>query len=511
LVGRVALTDDDPRGLAAADGGLVVSHFTSGRLSVVDVDRDVERDAVGLKLPSRAFFTPNQLDQLTLDPVDPGVVVVPHAECNDDPAQFNSGSTAFVGVHAAPCYKEGPSGFPAVVPGVSRAEVVLGALSSDDSEHIDQPGPQPEAEGPPCPIINPLNRTLLQDVNVNGSAAVAVVADGAVELVVARGSGSVVVRRTPVGRGQDSILGVIDAGVGADSIVLSPDGGTACVFNAFDQSVTRCAVPAANDVESRFAHGGFTADAFYDARYAPMQRDAATRFIGAPPALPEDVVRGRELFHAVDQRLTQNGAISCASRHPGGADDGTTWSFVERLRQSPPPWGGITGTAPFHWDGVGRDMADIRRLTSIGRMSGSGLGRDGMDAIGAFLDTIPAPAPPAAAIAATDSIERGAAGDRGLGCLQCHGGADLTDDAMHDVGTGAGFVARETMTAFATPSLKGLAHAAPCLHDGSSRTLRQMIDDLIVTGRMVGTSRALDPRTLTAAQKDDLVAELLSL
>jgi cytochrome c peroxidase len=274
--------------------------------------------------------------------------------------------------------------------------------------------------------------------------------------------------------------------------------------------VTTFAVPSPFPSDTRFADGGARESSFGE-RFAPLARFTGERFVVAPQALPEAIVRGRELFHSVDPRLTQNGAISCASCHPGGGDDGTTWAFAEGPRQSPALWGGITGTEPFHWDGIVRDMADISRVTIIGRMGGSGLGRADMNAIGAFLDTIPAPAPRTTALNEHESVDRGATVFKALGCQQCHSGADLTDNRMHDVGTGIGFVPRETMYEFATPSLKGLDHTAPYLHDGSAATLRDMVEQLVVTGRMVGEGLAIDPRSLTEEQKDDLVAYLRSL
>jgi mono/diheme cytochrome c family protein len=515
VVARVALPDAEPRGLAVTGGRIVVSHFKSGRLSVVEPGADGVRASIGMKLPSRSFFTPNQFDQVTVDPDDPAVVVAPHVECNNDPAQFGAGNAAFVGAPAAAYYNDGPTGFPAVVPGVSRADIDVGIVISDDTQDVSQSGGfAPEPAGPTSPVINPLNRTLLQDEFVNGPVAVALADRGALELVVARGSGNVVVRRTRIIQGEDSIIGVVDVGVGADSIVLSPDGGTAYVFNAFDQSVTSFAVPDVREAATRFNgapanenQSGLTSSK----RYQPLARYASVRHEVAPQALSADVVRGRELFHAVDQRLTQNGAISCASCHPGGAEDGTTWSFAEGPRQSPALWGGLTGSEPFHWDNSVRDIADISRATIIGRMGGSGLGKDDMVAIGAFLDTIPAPAPPTTVMQAGESIARGAAVFAGLGCQQCHGGVDLTDNQQHDVGTGAGFVERETMSVFASPSLKGLAHSAPYMHDGSARTMRDLVKDFVLTNRMVGAGTELDGRRLTPQQQDDLIAYLLSL
>ncbi|MDP2344044.1 MAG: PQQ-binding-like beta-propeller repeat protein [Deltaproteobacteria bacterium] len=518
VTSRVALESDDPRGLAVSGGRLIVSHFSAGRLSVVDVDSGTVEQQVGMKLPSRSFFTPNQIDQITVNPADPNVVVAPHVECNNDPAQFSTGGgAAFVGTSAAVYYNSGPTGFPAVVPGVSRADVVVGVITSDDSNDPAQAGFEAEPLGATSPIMNPLNRTLLEDQLVNTPVAVALADDGALELVVALGSGNVIVRRSQVAKGHDSVLATVDVGVGAEAIVLSPDGGTAYVFNGFAQTVSSFAVPElAKNGDTRFeaAPDQDTEQFFTGIRHEPIQHLKAKTFVVAEQALPANVVRGRELFHAVDQRLTQNGAISCASCHPGGGDDGTTWSFAEGPRQSPALWGGLIGTEPFHWDQAVRDMADISRVTVIGRMGGSGLGRTDMDAIGAFLDTIPAPAARVTAAELGESVSRGADLFTSMSCTTCHAGADFTAVGMHDVGTGRSTTTRETVDVFAIPPLKGLIHSGPYLHDGSARTVRDVIEKLVVTNKMLTAemrAAGVDGSTLSEQDITDLVAFLESL
>ena len=77
-------------------------------------------------------------------------------------------------------------------------------------------------------------------------------ADGdALELVVARGSGNVLIRRSVIAEGQASLVGIIDVGVGADSIVLAPDGTRAYVYNAFDDTVHAFDVPQLHKATSK--------------------------------------------------------------------------------------------------------------------------------------------------------------------------------------------------------------------------------------------------------------------
>ena len=488
LTGRIRLDADDPRGLAVDGDTLLVSHFTAGRLSKVDLSAGIVVADIDMRLRSQPFFAPNQMEQMTVHPSRPGEVVVPHVECNNDPAQFTTGSGGFDGISPAEYYNSGPTGYPAVVPAISRADTIADVVISDERKPTDPfaVGFTVEEEGPASPIINPNDRTLLEDQLVNGPVAVALADDGRLELVVALGSGNVVVRRSVLAKGQDSIVGVVDVGVGADSIVLSPDGTTGWVFNPFAQTLTRFEVPARRRADSRFdadAERGGAGEGFRD---EPIERFTRKQFVVAPQALPANIVEGRILFHSVGPALSRNGAIACASCHPGGADDGTTWTFAEGPRQSPPLWGGIMGTEPFHWDQAVRNIEDISRVTIIGRMGGSGLGGESMRAIGAYLDTIPAPAPRITVGVDTESVARGAAifNDETVGCTTCHSGADMTDGFSHDVATGPSYIARESMVDFATPPLKGLAHSAPYMHDGGARTLRDVVIRYVRTDKM---------------------------
>ncbi len=507
LSSRIPLPSDDPRGLAIDGDRVVVSHFTDSRLSVVSLDRGEVTERISMKLPSKPFFFPKQMDQLTLVPGSADVAV-PHVEVNNDPAQFATGvSSSFGAIAPAQYYNAGPTGFPAAVPAVSRADVDVGVIISDDTSDGTAGIFGREPAGPVSPIINPLSRTLLAGRFVNGPTAVALADDGALELVVSQNSGNVMVRRSVLGDGHDSIVAVADLDVGVDSVVLSPCGDRAYVFNAFDQSVTHFAVPAGfRPPNSRFDDPG-TGDANGGVRDEEIVKLDTQRFVVAEQALPEEIVRGRRFFHQVGPSMTRNGAIACASCHPGGGDDGTTWAFAEGPRQSPPLWGGITQTAPFHWDQVVRDMADISRVTIIGRMGGTGLGRTDMNAIGAFLDAIPAPAPRITVGVEAESVARGARlfASESTGCVTCHAGAAYTDNLAHDVKTGVGHVPRETATVFATPPLMGLAFTGPYMHDGSAETIRDVIEDYVLTDKMGFGSHLSD------ADVDDLVAFLETL
>jgi len=107
------------------------------------------------------------------------------------------------------------------------------------------------------------------------------------------------------------------------------------------------------------------------------------------------------------------------------------------------------------------------------------------------------------------------------GCSNCHSGPSFTDGSFQDIGTakdndigrGRLFPTSEKLRyAFKTPTLRDVAHRAPYMHDGSVATLEQVID-LYDNGGIDRPSRSpsIKPLSLTASEKADLVAFLLTL
>jgi len=153
--------------------------------------------------------------------------------------------------------------------------------------------------------------------------------------------------------------------------------------------------------------------------------------------------------------------------------------------------------------------------------------KDLLDALAAYVNfAIPLPVPPATD---ADLVARGAEifARPEVGCSHCHSGARFTDSGegnptldlagainLHDVGTcvTAGFPdvahtdvdgdARDACM-FDTPSLSGVASTPPYLHDGSARTLHDVLEQ--TRGKMGNIS------SLTADDERALVEYLRSL
>ncbi|MCC7250671.1 MAG: hypothetical protein IT540_02215 [Hyphomicrobium sp.] len=106
------------------------------------------------------------------------------------------------------------------------------------------------------------------------------------------------------------------------------------------------------------------------------------------------------------------------------------------------------------------------------------------------------------------------------GCVSCHGGWRLTDDAFHDVGLPGSDLGRGALAPgspglpeFKTPSLREVAHTAPYMHNGSLATLDDVVEhyagDLIVRPSLAPT--VVRDLSLTNDEKAALIAFLLTL
>jgi hypothetical protein len=251
----------------------------------------------------------------------------------------------------------------------------------------------------------------------------------------------------------------------------------------------------------------------------------------ATETLPPQVLQGKRLFYNGDDiRLTRNSYVSCASCHFDGDSDGRVWDFTQmgegfRNTTSLHHAAG-RGFGMFHWSAnfdEGQDFENqIRDLNAgEGLMSDpdfeatsdplgtpkAGLSED-LDALAAYMESL-------------QNIPRSphrendgsltAAGHRGkdvfgrMNCFDCHAGAAFSDSSrhvLHDVGTigpASGGRAGGPLAGIDTPSLLGLWHSAPYLHDGSAADLPAAL-----------AAHEITPR-LAPGELDDLVAYLLQI
>jgi cytochrome c peroxidase len=142
---------------------------------------------------------------------------------------------------------------------------------------------------------------------------------------------------------------------------------------------------------------------------------------------------------------------------------------------------GIKGYAPLFQAAFGDDAVDIRRVA---------------DAIGSFERTILTGNSPYDRWQAGDKTAMSAAAQRGFDlfndpkkgdCAFCHTGFNFSDSDFHNLGVGLKAekpdLGRYAVTqkakdwgAFKTPTLRNLKDTAPYMHDGSEKTLTQVVE-----------------------------------
>jgi cytochrome c peroxidase len=103
-------------------------------------------------------------------------------------------------------------------------------------------------------------------------------------------------------------------------------------------------------------------------------------------------------------------------------------------------------------------------------------------------------------------------------CAECHTGVNFTDEAFHCLGVshdeGRGRVTgkRAEDGAFRTPTLREVAHTAPYMHNGSLKTLAEVVEYYDRGGDPhPNLDHKMKRLGLTAQEKADLVAFMSSL
>jgi mono/diheme cytochrome c family protein len=184
--------------------------------------------------------------------------------------------------------------------------------------------------------------------------------------------------------------------------------------------------------------------------------------------LSDDILAGRALFHSAENPriVDPSFGTSCANCHVEGRTDGITWQFLDMPRQTPSLAGRVSDTVPLTWQEGVSSVAEEATITSIQRMAGTGPTTLEAQQIQAYVDHTRRPVPPPLDAALVDQgralFERA-----DVGCVACHAGDAGTNGQMYTIVDGAHVD---------TPALRGIAATAPYFHDGSARTLRDVLE-----------------------------------
>jgi DNA-binding beta-propeller fold protein YncE len=356
---------------------------------------------------------------------------------------------------------------------------------------------------------------------VSGPRSLAFVPDGSLALVVNQASEDVLVidaeRRVQAG-----LLRPLPGDL-PEGIVVSPDGLFAYVDERASGDIAVLAIAP-------------SADASMLSPRVRVDGQPIRRFAAEDP-MPAELRLGQRLFYSANSAkfaFTKNFWVACSSCHLEGRSDAVTWLFLQGPRDTPTNAGGTRGTG-FLLRNAGRNALfqydETIRLEQGGDIDANRpADRALLDALAAYVDrAVPFARSPEIDVKTgqpSAAAVRGKAVFNSLGCATCHSGARYTDSGsgngnldlsgpvvLHDVGTcaGAPFPDRSVTAvngatrpacSFDTPSLNGVFDTPPYFHDGSAKTLEDVVS------RKVKFLKLTPP---TPAELSDLVAFLRSL
>jgi len=285
----------------------------------------------------------------------------------------------------------------------------------------------------------------------------------------------------------------IKVGQAPRAIAFSADGSSAYVLNSQDFTVGEIPMQPLMDMEDVMTAGSY-------GKSSPIKvHQQRVLAYGADP-MPEHLREGRRLFtYARDPRISFRGDFACAGCHFDGTDDGLTWFSSTGAHQTLALAGRVATSAPYGWDGDDSELTGYLTGT-INRMGGNAaFNLNVLEPLADFITSglVAPPARKSEGAPMSDAELRGQTlfNAPAIGCATCHvdGGADGKN---HSVGGGS-------ISKVNTPSLRGIDHSAPYLHDGTAETLT---DAITTTAGWMGHTAQL-----TAAEIDDLVAYLKTL
>ena len=271
------------------------------------------------------------------------------------------------------------------------------------------------------------------------------------------------------------------------------------------------------------------------------------------PPTAEKISLGKQLFF--DGRLSADNKVSCASCHDPAKGFSNGEQFATGVegqkggRNSPTIINSAYGKLQF-WDGRAKNLEDqamgpvqnpiemkmtveavVAKLNAIEdykkqfqQVFGSDVTSDGMaKAIAAYERTVLSGDAPFDKFKAGDKAALSEAAARGMklflgkaNCSACHAGASFTDNSFHNIGVLGTDEGRATINksvgdkaAFKTPTLREIVRSAPYMHDGSMKTLEEVVAHYNKGGSPhPQLDEELFPLKLTEAEAADLVTFL---
>ena len=292
-----------------------------------------------------------------------------------------------------------------------------------------------------------------------------------------------------------------------------------------------------------------------DSPTLPLGLDAGSAYIPDDnPTTAAKVALGKKFFW--DKRWSANGTVACVSCHPPehGWSDPRQFSIsfkgaptprhaptlVNRLFSDRQLWTGLRASLEEQAlkDSNRTDEMVVKHLGAIPAYQaefravfGTELDPEGVaKAIASFVRTIVSGDSPYDRFRAGDKTALSPAAQRGLTlfegkarCVACHAGFNFTDEGYRNIGVEMAAanpdLGRYTVTrheadkgAFKTPTLRDVDRRGPYMHDGSEKTLEDVVAFYNRSGaKNPWLSQDIRPLSLSAGEQADLVAFLHAL
>jgi cytochrome c peroxidase len=263
------------------------------------------------------------------------------------------------------------------------------------------------------------------------------------------------------------------------------------------------------------------------------------------PITSEKVELGRQLFQ--DRRLSRDGRVACVSCHDSRRAFSTPQAqavgvFNRKGHRNAPALINRAWGRAFFWDGrvatleeqVLKPIQDPNEMDLTLAEAERRLDLDATTisrALASYVRSVLSGDAPYDRFingdrrALTEEQQRGLQIFRGRGnCTACHVGPTFSDERLHNTGVawrdrvftdpgGFGVTNRpEDRGAFKTPTLREVARTSPYMHDGSFRTLDEVVEFYSEGGRRnPAQDPEIRPLRLTSTDKQALVAFLKSL
>jgi cytochrome c peroxidase len=167
-------------------------------------------------------------------------------------------------------------------------------------------------------------------------------------------------------------------------------------------------------------------------------RKAVSQFEISRDPLPQKARRGRRLFtFALDSRIGGRSRFACASCHPDGRHDGMVWQIGAGPRRTPILATRVQGTGPFNWLGT-EDKLESNVLKTVHRLGGAGITQEEAASLSTYISLYMdgLDNPNQGRNSALVSEGRRLFHSGAVGCSGCHDSStEFTDGSMHDVGS----------------------------------------------------------------------------